>query len=189
MTFAELILWCEDNSVNTESTDSQWLDMFRAARADLMDVIRVQKTATTNIVAGQDEYSLPSGYKTVHIVRTKESSDAEYKTIDVLYVDDFDSEGYKIWGNEIILQPKPSTNVTDGVKVYYWSYPAEITATTQTIDLPTPYLYGYYALAMNAMAGRELTVENRHYREYLKLKDQYSGMEKIKEPPLKMELI
>lgn len=189
MTINELVTWCQDNSVVTTTLISQWMDMFRAARDDLMDVVRVQKSATTNIVAGQDEYALPSAYKTIHLVRLKSSASSDYRTIDQLYVEDFDGDGYKIWGSEIILQPKPDENVSAGLKVYYWAYPAPITSGTQVIDLPSPYLYGYYALAMNAMAGRELTVENRHYREYLKLKEQYSGMERVKEPPTKMELI
>lgn len=184
-----LLDWCKANTYITDKPDADWIDLFRAARADLVGVVRVQKTSTTDLALDVPGYELPTNFKEAQIVRLSADGVA-YTTIDRIPVENFDDTGYKIWGKEIIIQPTPDASVTSGLQMYYWAYPDELTGTTtQVIDLPNPYLYGYYALAAAALEGREMTVENRHYQEYIKLRSEFSQMENVKEPGLKMEVI
>lgn len=164
MTVAELIAWCNlqvDNTVD----DADWIGYFNEARIDLLDILRLEETSTTDLVADQNEYALPSDYYSMGRVRVK--VDGEYETYERLRIDDSNLDGYKIWADEIILSPDITSAVVAGLKLYYYKKPIELTATTDTIDIADPYLYGLYACAKVELGDKALSVSNRYYSEYL----------------------
>lgn len=107
----------------------------------------LETVATTPIVANQNEYTLPLNILTLRSIRVLGN---KIKVLSLQeaeeYIPNFDlssawitgvPEVAWIWANTIALYPVPNTS--GSLKVYYTRNPIEITAGTDTPELPTKY--------------------------------------------------
>lgn len=121
-------------------------------------------------VAGTAEYTLPTNCFTLSVVAYKDNADASYYPLRFLTVqamneyaggwdgNDF-SAGYpqvftKDTNDKIILFPRPDNTVTNGIKLTYSRFPTDLTANTDSIDLP--HYYHSYVEAFCMMKAYEM---------------------------------
>jgi len=170
MLVSELITWCnriyEPDATSYKITDSQWIGFFNEALVDLKPYAKLKETYTTNLVNGTSEYSLPADFYKLFLLRVKPKATDDYylNYPEVLIEDDY-STGYKLW-ESITLQPVIEENVTDGLQMYYYKNHAELTASTENIEISNPYLVGLYSLGRVETGDRVLDISNRYFREY-----------------------
>jgi hypothetical protein len=105
---------------------------------------------TANVVAGQNNYTLPSDLYRVHTVKwngynLKSLSWQDFNTkfqgwesTDSLY-----SQGqptfYTLWQSSFYLFPTPSSALTSGLKIYYTRRPVDRVNDTDVLDTPEEY--------------------------------------------------
>jgi hypothetical protein len=113
----------------------------------------LEKIATANVVAAQQEYTLPADYLIIRSIKIKHPDGAYYK-MDPSTLENFDnlingwenaahyqglSTTYHIYNGKFQVFPIPSINITSGWKIYYSRYPVDVVNDADTIDLPLPY--------------------------------------------------
>lgn len=115
-----------------------------------------QVTLTTNLVAGQQSYTLPTNLYILSSVHIKQyASDTSYFHIEGASLQEFnntingwDGTGvsspgipviYNKYANTINLFPAPKSDITAGLKLYYSRYPTDLANNTDVIDLPLEY--------------------------------------------------
>ena len=117
-------------------SESQVITYFNEClQEDLAGVLRLETVAELPITA---EVTLPLNLmKLVYV----EANGAE---LDELALNDYESDGYKVFAN--VLKPQ---NVEGTITLYYHRYPAEVTTITDTPDIPSQFKHAlyYYALA------------------------------------------
>lgn len=114
----------------------------------------LQTTGLINLVADQDEYAFPTDLFILRSLRYKFTDDLSYNSIKFLNLQEFDTfisgwdgtfsgsarpQVYTTYENKIFLYPRPSENVTDGLKVLYSKKPTEISTSADPISLPIVY--------------------------------------------------
>lgn len=114
----------------------------------------LEKTATSNFVVDQNEYSLPADILIFKFISIKYDVELSYKPLQAYdfvkfneYIDNWDGTTYRpgrplvytIHANKVIFFPTPDKAVTDGIKVYYNRKPVEVTVDGDTPDLPELY--------------------------------------------------
>lgn len=104
----------------------------------------LQTTATTAVVVGKDQYTLPPDVLTLRSVRYAGNrlqyvSPEEAATL----LTDNTSSGtpthYSVWARNIDLYPRPDTADPDDLQLYYTRQPAVVTTTTDEPELPLQY--------------------------------------------------
>lgn len=111
-------------------------------------------SAKANLVASQELYALPVdsngrcncrklkrleiGYESSSTRRLAVKLDRDFKG-DPTAVYSTGSPAYYIIGNQIELDPTPSSNVTEGLKFYYVKSPVDMSANGDYPDLPSGY--------------------------------------------------
>ena len=103
-------------------------------RIVLKNDVLLEKTATTNSVAGQQEYDLPTDLLILKFIQYKDSGSTSYLKLRGLttvefneYIDGWSDGGsvkgvpqvYTIFSGKIIAYPTPTNSVTAGFKIYY----------------------------------------------------------------------
>jgi len=114
----------------------------------------LEKSATTNLVASQQDYTLPIDLLILTLISCKVTGESSYTPLRHFSFTDFNvkidgwdeatgsiarPELYTIYENEIKLFPIPDSSVTSGLKIYYKRIPTDVTLTTETPELPTLY--------------------------------------------------
>lgn len=114
----------------------------------------MQVSSTLDIVANQQDYTLPDGLIALKQVQIKNFDSVGYFQSNgysleefTTYVDGWDGSFfgtgnpaiYTVFDNTIKFFPIPDANSTAGIKLYYTSYLTEITDDTSSIDVPPFY--------------------------------------------------
>lgn len=113
----------------------------------------LEKLVTANVVANQQEYTLPSDYLIIRSVKILYPDGAYYK-LEPSTMQNFDnllagwentksyyglSTTYHIYAGKFRVLPVPSVAITAGWQIYYSRYPVDVVSDSDTIDLPLPY--------------------------------------------------
>ncbi len=138
ITDADIIRWINDGQ------------QFIVSQSDSL----LQKAASADIIAGQQEYTLPTDLLVLRNVSMKISSLSPYFPLVGLSLQEFDNllggweadttnKGiatfYHVYSNTLKLCPIPSTSLTGGLKLYYSRFPVNVSVDTDVIDLPITY--------------------------------------------------
>lgn len=114
----------------------------------------LEKTATTDSVAAQQEYTLPTDLLILKFIQYRENTSAAYYKLRGMtpvefneYIDGWSDAGtaqgvpqvYTIFAGKIIAFPTPSSSVTAGFKIYYNRTPVDVVLNSDTPDLPLLY--------------------------------------------------
>lgn len=105
----------------------------------------LQTVATTAVVNGQDQYTLPPDMLTLRSVRyagRKLQFMTPEESSEIIGSDNTTTgtpTHYSVWGLKIDLYPAPLGSDADDIQLYYTRQPAPITVTTQTPELPLQY--------------------------------------------------
>lgn len=105
----------------------------------------LQTVATTAVVRGQDQYTLPSDILTLRTVRyagRKLSFLTQDEAAEFLGSDNTtkgEPTHYSVWATKIDLYPAPDRDDADDLQLYYTRLPIEVTTITQTPELPIQY--------------------------------------------------
>jgi hypothetical protein len=174
MLVSELINWCNnlyepDESSSFETSDTRWILFFNECLSTIRPFTSIHVTAYTDLIDGTERYALPSDLDVLHelyicmdttldnpiyteMYRVKEESTLSYME-------------YVSWDKVVKIQD-PEKDVTDGLKIYYYKKPTDISATTETIEIDDPYLLGYYALSRIELSDRQTDDYAIHKSEY-----------------------
>lgn len=114
----------------------------------------LEKIATVDSVAGQNEYSLPADILRLRSVHYRDSTTSSYLRITSRslaefneYVDGWSGplygngipEIFHVFASKLMLFPTPVAAVTAGIKVYYTRQPTDVTSDLVPIDVPLTY--------------------------------------------------
>ena len=114
----------------------------------------LQKTATANSVANQQDYSLPVDLLILRGISWKDSSETSYHKLKARslnefneYIDGWDGTDYgngvpvtyMVFEDQITLFPTPSTSTAAAMKIYYQRSPTDVVASIDTPDIPSIY--------------------------------------------------
>lgn len=114
----------------------------------------LQKIATADVIATQQDYALPSDLFMLRSISMKSGSISTYYPLQGSNQADFNallggwdtntiSQGipayYHVFANILKLYPIPQTTVTAGLKLFYTRYPTDLSIDTDVIDLPLAY--------------------------------------------------
>ena len=106
-------------------------------------------TAQTNLVAGQNVYTLSSAFPSSRI-ESIHSITIEGRPLEIIPFAEYqghvgaasaeETEGTTKWatiyGDTVTVWPVPTTSVINGVNIYFSAYPAEVTDITATLPIP-----------------------------------------------------
>ena len=128
----------------TDADIMRWINDAQREIAANNDLL--QATATSNIVAGTDQYNLPTDVLTLRSVRYNGRRLALMTADEAAnYVnqDTAKSSGeptaYSLWGLKIDLYPTPAAALVGGLSVAYTKIPTQVTALGDTPELPQQY--------------------------------------------------
>lgn len=167
MNLSELI-----KEVNKDIDDSlpngditQWLNR---GLDDLTHYVNLQKHQVINVYKDQSNYPIPSDLvKVVYLI------DKNNKRLTQIPFDDFSSDGFKLWGKEIIFQPAPKE---DGeMNLYYHATLPRLSNTDDIPAIPEQFhdLLVLYAVAKAKYQDEELDMQNSAWGDYLRRKDEF----------------
>lgn len=137
----------------TEADVLRWVNMGQRAIV-LRNETLLQTETTTNIVAGQTDYSFPATLFILRTVRYKFPGDTSYRRLKGMNMQEFDElidgwDGdefgdsdpiaYCIYNSTIKLFPAPSAAVTSGLKIIFSRKPVDVVTSASSIDLPEQY--------------------------------------------------
>lgn len=120
----------------------------------LMNEGLLENRATSDSVAGQNEYSLPADILVLKHIQFKDQGQDSYFNVKPLNLNDFNAyidgwDGttfqrgtptvYTVFAGKILFFPTPDTAQTAAIKVYYNRKPVVVVLTTDTPDLPELY--------------------------------------------------
>lgn len=134
----DIIRWINDAQDHIASTNEDLL----------------QETSLVNLVAGQQDYPLPTDLLTLSSVSIKTATMTSFVQIKGLPIQQFNelvngwdgnyfgtgtSYAYTSYKSSIRLLPIPAENVTNGLKFFYNRLPVEVASPVGTLDLPRSY--------------------------------------------------
>jgi len=160
----------------TDTMITRWLNEGNRDVAYRME--NLEATETSNIVANQHNYSLPSDYLKIKRV-TADSHPLSY--IDFPRLNAYESKGtastattgnpevYYLWNDEINLYPTPSAGVTNGLVISYYKSPATLADGADTPDNPEQlhYLLVLYACEVGLRRDTLDAAADRYLRRYM----------------------
>ncbi|MGH7791991.1 MAG: DUF6682 family protein [Thermodesulfobacteriota bacterium] len=143
------------DEANVQVTDD---DMLRWINDGQREVVMqneglLEKISTANLVLNQDEYTMPADILVLRSVRVKLSSHPSYTSIQWQSLAQFEQsvstwDGnpltglpacYTTYEGKLFLYPRPSENVTEGIKFLYSKIPTILTMNTEVLGLPVAY--------------------------------------------------
>ena len=174
MLISELITWCNSMYQPDETTDfnvsnTKWLMFFNEAGNEIRPHTLIATTSTIDIVANTEIYDIPTDLDVLNEVY-RLSDEIEDIYVEMKRCKEETLLGlwdYTLWNKQIKIS-KPSDNITDGLKLYYWKKLPTFTLVTETIELEDPYVLGYYALSRVELADRQTNEFAIYNAEYLK---------------------
>jgi hypothetical protein len=144
------------------------------------------KESTSDLEDGQSDYTLPDDFLQMYRLEIQPTSEAtrfvaiEIKLNDLRvyqYNGSIDSPLYTLIGEEVRLFPTPSTDVTSGLRIWYYNAPITLVETTDVVYVPDGFeeLLVVYAASK---AKRKLGLNN----EARALKEEFRiGIEEMKD--------
>lgn len=114
----------------------------------------LQKSATADLVASQQDYSMPTDLLILRSISQRISESMPYYPMTGYSLQEFDqriggwdssdvNKGtagyYCTYGSVFKLWPIPQTSITAGLKIYYSRTPTDVVLDADTIDLPLMY--------------------------------------------------
>jgi len=165
------------NTNSTTVSDTNFLRMLTERHKQLfIELTKLKEgygetTATDNLVASTQNYSLPSGTLRIKRVEVLYSTGGTWRQVNIFDINEKSSANDSttiagefsqtkpygdILGTSIYLYPIPNAAVTGGLKFWYIANPAELTATTETPTAPAEYhrmLADLVALDIRMMKG------------------------------------
>lgn len=142
---------------------------------DLSQFARYKKKVTINVVNGVSDYLLPTDLLDVLIVG---------QNVPVLSLNDFTSNGYKLVGDTLTLQPVPTESYT--MDVIYIAPLPHVSNDDDVPAIPTNFhnLLVLYAVAKAKYADEEESMQMNAMNEYQSRKQDFIRFMNRKEPPM-----
>lgn len=180
MLVSELITWANDMHEPGETTpdisDAKWMRLFNEGISKCKDYGLIEQTYYADIVSGTSRYSIPSDCVDLTALYISEDGETYEKIERVNVKPSLRENEYFIYDNEINIY-EPSSDVTDGLKLYYYRNHTEITATTQTLEYNDDYVLGYYALSRLALQNRSKEDYEIYFNEFLQARQDLDSRE------------
>ena len=174
MLISELITWCNsmyqpDEETDFNITNTKWLMFFNEAGNEIRPHTQIYATLEINVVDGTELYAIPDDLDVLHEVYRKSDEIEDIYTEmrrckEETYLGLWD---YTLWNGQLKIA-KPSTTITDGLKMYYYKKLPKFTLITEYIELEDPYILGYYALSRVELSDRQTNEFAIYNAEYLK---------------------
>ena len=129
----------------------------------------IEEIATASAVDGQQFYALPTNCIKPLILQYDDDADDDYDTLkycsfkeiyriagDDLWTKEDTPKRWFIWRQQIGLEPIPDTTVTDAQKLIYVKRPTELSASTDSPDIPDQFQDGiiFYAAKQACIKAR-----------------------------------
>ena len=174
MLVSELITWCNkiyepDETSDFEITDSTWLLFFNECLNNIRPYTNKYVSAYTDLVDGTEQYALPTALDVLnelYICENTDSDDPVYKEMRRVKEETILGYGeYYLW-NKTVTIADPEKDVSEGLKIYYYSKASDIEETTEDVPIDDPYILGYYALSRVELADRNTDDYAVHKSEY-----------------------
>jgi hypothetical protein len=103
----------------------------------------LQTIATSSIVAGNSQFSLPPDLLTLHsvILEGRKLNEISSKDIEEYFADTSVGEPHSfwVWGSKLHLAPTPASSITNGLVLYYTRIPVAVTTVGDTPELSQQY--------------------------------------------------
>lgn len=131
-----------------ELKGSDLLRWMNAAQREIASSNQVIKgSASTDLIAGQTLYTLPSNSPVYQIqgiqVEGKPLKAVSFQTAQEMINSSDPAQESKgapniwyEWDNDLYISPASETTVTNGITIYYIAYPAGLTSLTSTLEVP-----------------------------------------------------
>lgn len=144
----------------------QWLNR---GLDDLTPYAKHQKYESIQLTTGQKNYPLPSDlFRIVYLM-----DEDRQKRFTHIPFDDFSSNGYKIWGKELLFQPVPKEEKE--ISLYYHARLPRLVNSDDIPALPEEYhdLLVLYAVSKAKYQDEEPEMESIVLREYFRRKEEF----------------
>lgn len=109
----------------------------------------LQAKATTDVVLGQTEYTIPNDTLTLRTVKHNGIKLQPYSLAEAEeYISDYDNTAnypsgtpthFWVFANRITVYPKPDTGLTAGLEIYYTRQPTVVSALSDIPEVPVVY--------------------------------------------------
>jgi len=138
-----------NKDLDDEIDNAELIGWINRCMDDLSPIVKYQKSAIISKVIGQKEYSLPSDY--MRVVQLVDGMNP----MNEIPLRDTQSEGYKLWGNQLILQPTPTT--TGNLDLYYEGKLPHLVNPDDEPQIPSPFhdLFILYTVAKRQYQDEE----------------------------------
>jgi hypothetical protein len=166
----ELIAQC-NNKVKDLVENDYWIDRFNEALADLAPVMQLEGVKVAELPRNMT-VALPKDIwnDTVILCRLLENS----ATLPRLALDDFESNGYKVFGSNITVQG--SFTMPDTLKVWYKRFPGMLSyedlEKVPEIPVPFQHILKYYAMSKWWQTEEDRENEASYWQDYVDMKQQ-----------------
>lgn len=134
---------------------------------DLTPSANYQKSTSVQVLIGQKEYPLPGDY--LEMVQMVDGS----TVLSPVSLRDFQSTGYKLWGNKLILQPVPSEDKT--IDLYYHARLPHLVNPDDEPEIPSHFhdLLVLYAVAKAKYQDEEESMQMNAISDYQQRKQDF----------------
>lgn len=128
-------------------TDEDIYRWINAAQREILVTNKIlKKLASTNLVAGTSEYQFPSldilEVQAIHVDGTKMQFYSFQEAEDYIIENDPQRSAtgspslWYEWAGVFYLYPTPSSDITDGIKIYYVDAPSKVSSLTDELSVP-----------------------------------------------------
>lgn len=138
------------------------IDLLNDAQNQLVEGSKLRGVQTVTLIAGTDEYALPSDFKSPgNVIDTTDDAYVEYPLVDITS----NESGYAIESGSIYIKPKPQAART--LTHYYYKYAMPMENATDTPEIDSNYhdLLAFYAagmiLSLPQLAGADTRLADR----------------------------
>lgn len=143
-----------DSGTNKRYSETVLCRRVNQARDEISrDRLCVSADTTISLTAGTSSYTLPTKYVRMKTVWIDSDGDGTYNAkLEEVHFDDCEGvssgtpTGWARWGDKLYLNFKPTSNITNGLKLYFYSLPDAIVlssgsfpGTAPTLDVPAMY--------------------------------------------------
>jgi hypothetical protein len=170
MKVKDLINQC-NNQVKDLVENEYWIDRFNEALADLAPVMMLEGVKETDLPKPMN-VTLPKDIWNDEVIVCRLVNNRV--TLPRIALDDFESEGYKVFGRSI--EPQGDFEFPDTIKIWYKRFPTMLTYDDLDVspEIPTPYqhILKYYAMAKWWQTEEDHENEASYWQDYVDMKQQ-----------------
>jgi hypothetical protein len=133
---------------------------------DLSPHAQYQKSSSITLITNQKEYDLPSDYqRLVYLVNEIPLNQVEMK--------DFASNGFKLWGNKLVIQPTPTQD--GSLDLYYEAKIPHLVNLSDEPQIPSQFhdLFIFYTVARRQYQDDEEARQMNAMSEYNQRKNDF----------------